>query len=98
MPSKVTIAADGAVTVEGPAKPTRDQLTARQLATVWNAVQAQHFFTLRSLNCAGALPDFASEFITVHTASRTRTVRVHGDCSRRFAAVYKTLKTAVGLR
>jgi hypothetical protein len=66
--------------------------------TVWDVVRTRRFFSLRSVNCAGALPDFAIEFITVHTATRTRTVRVHGDCSPRFKAIYRTLKAAVGLR
>ena len=40
----------------------------------------------------------ATEFATVPIATRSRMVRVHGDCSPRFAAIYKTLKAAVGLR
>jgi hypothetical protein len=97
-PATVRILPDGTVTVIGPPNPARSHLTKRQLASVWEVIQTQRFFSLRSANCSRALPDFATEFITVQTATRTRTVRVHGDCSPRFKAIYNTLKSAVGLR
>jgi hypothetical protein len=98
IPATVRIASDGTVTVKGPPKPERNHLTTVQLANVWKVIQARRFFSLRSVNCNSALPDFAVEFITVRTATRTKTVRVHGDCSARFKAIYETLKLAVGLR
>jgi hypothetical protein len=97
-PATVRILPDGTVTVLGPPNPAKSHLTKRQLANVWKVTQAQRFFSLRSVNCSRALPDFATEFISVRTATRTKTVRVHGDCSPRFKAIYKTLKSAVGLR
>jgi hypothetical protein len=98
IPATVRILSNGTVTVTGPPNPARSHLTTRQLANVWRVIQARRFFSLRSVNCSRALPDFATEFITVSTATRTKTVRVHGDCSARFKAIYKTLKSAVGLR
>jgi hypothetical protein len=98
MPATLTIAADGSVTVQGPPKPERRQLGPARLAALWKTVQTERFFSLSSVRCPKTLPDFATEFVTVHTAARTKTVRVHGGCSARFAAVFAALKNAVGLR
>jgi hypothetical protein len=98
MPATLTIAADGHVTVVGPPKPQRLQVSASRLAATWKVVVDERFFALRSVNCPKTLPDFATEFITVRTATRAKTVRVHGGCSSRFAAVYAALKSDVGLR
>ena len=62
------------------------------------AVVAQHFFSLpRSTSCPKTLPDFASRFVTVRMHGASRRVLVHGDCSRRFSAVYAALAKAVGI-
>jgi hypothetical protein len=58
----------------------------------------EHFFSLpRRVGCAGALPDFASSFVTVSTSAKTRTVTVHGDCSARFQKLLGALEAAVGI-
>ena len=99
MPFTVSIAADGSVRVAGPVRALEQKLTARQLATVAAVVQAQRFASLpAATRCAGTLPDIAADVITVKTGAGTKTVLVHGDCSRRFAAVYAALARAVGLR
>jgi hypothetical protein len=97
-PFTVTIAADGSVSANGPAQSRKDKVAAADLARVTRAVVAQRFFSLpRSTSCPQALPDFASRFVTVHMHGASRRVLVHGDCSRRFSAVYAALARAVGI-
>ena len=50
-----------------------------------------------TIRCSGALPDFASTFVTVRRAGTADTVLVHGDCSRGFATLYDALARAVGI-
>jgi hypothetical protein len=97
-PFTVTIASNGSTTAAGPARPLKSRVSALELARLSRLVTTQRFFTLpRSTRCPGTLPDFASEFITVHRGALTRRVVVHGDCSPRFTRTYAALTRAVGL-
>ena len=98
-PFTVTIAADGTVRARGPVRPSKQRLSARQLVSLLAVLKAERFSSLPgATHCSGALPDFASNFVTVRTGAATKTVFVRGDCSSRFEAVYKALSTAVGVR
>ena len=98
-PFTVTIARDGSVTTKGPVHPLRLRLSAPVLAHLTSVATAQHFFTLRRQTvCPGTLPDFAFSFVTVRTASASRTVLVRGDCRPAFTKVYAALSGAVGVR
>ena len=79
-------------------RPTRTTVGARTLASLARVVAEERFFSLpRVIACPGALPDFASDFVRVRTAARTRTVTVHGSCNTRFDKVRRALAAAVGL-
>jgi hypothetical protein len=98
-PFTVTIAADGMVHATGPVRAPKHRLSARELAGLLKVLKVERFSSLPGVTrCAGALPDFASDFVTVRTGAAKKTVLVRGDCSPRFAAVYKALSTAVGVR
>jgi hypothetical protein len=97
-PLTVEISASGAVTSTGPAQPKTAQLAAATRTRLATLVRTTHFFTLpRVTRCRDALPDFASLFVTVRTPSRSRTVLVHGDCSKPFTQLYHALANAVGV-
>lgn len=97
-PYTLTIGTGGAVTWTGPVRPTRTTVGARTLASLAQVIAGERFFSLpRVIDCPGALPDFASAFVRVRTAERTRTVTVHGSCSTRFNIVRRALAAAVGL-
>ena len=99
VPFTITIAASGAVAVTGPAHATKARLGTRAMAALAAAVRTQRFFSLpRVVSCSGALPDFASSFVTVRRRDTSRTVVVRGDCSARFTRVYTALAAAVGMR
>jgi hypothetical protein len=95
-PFTVTIATDGSVTATGPAQPLKRQITPRDFARLATLVATDHFFSLpRTVQCPGALPDFAFSYATVKTRLNSRTVRVRGDCSPRFNKIYAALSSAV---
>jgi hypothetical protein len=70
---------------------SRRQIPAAQVRRLRQEIQQAH---LTSRQCAGALPDFASQYIRVGP----RTVTVHGDCEPSFVRVWNDLAQAVGLR
>jgi hypothetical protein len=93
VPSNTRIAATGKVTVDGE---PRGRLTQAKLRALLAVAVAQQFFALpRQIQCPRTLPDLATLYVTVRTASRTRTVSMHGSCSKRFERVYAALSAAV---
>ena len=97
-PFTIKVDADGAVTSTGPARFARHRVSEATLETLLAVARREEFFTLpRRIQCPKALPDFASDVVTVRSAAATRTVLRHVGCSARFNAVYRALATAVGL-
>ncbi len=99
-PYSVTITSQGAITTVGPVhlRNPDKKLSQNALGGLVAVARHQGFFSLpRRIGCAGALPDFASAFITVSTVSRRRTVTVHGHCSGRFQKLYGALQAAAGI-
>jgi len=97
-PFTVGFAASGVVTSTGFVQPKTTQLSPATRTRLAKLVRTTRFFTLpHVIRCSGALPDFASLFVTVRTASQSTTVLVHGDCSKPFAQLYRALATAAGL-
>jgi hypothetical protein len=89
-----TLSTNGPVALRNPDK----KLSATALASLLKLATRERFFSLpRRISCAGALPDFASMFVTVSTATRTKTVAEHGGCSTRFEAVLTGLEVAAGV-
>ena len=97
-PFTVTISSSGAVRVTGPVEPRVKVLGPAARARLAALVETTRFSTLPlTTRCRGALPDEASNFVTVRSAGVTRTVLVHGDCSKRFSRLYDALAGAVGI-
>jgi hypothetical protein len=97
-PFTVTISSSGAVSAVGPVRPTATRVAPVTRARLTALVKTTHFDSLpRTTRCRGALPDFASSFVTVKSAGSSRTVLVHGDCSAGFSALYRALAKAVGI-
>lgn len=96
-PFTVTINADGTLEHLGPvrlAKPDL-QLSQARLAGLLRYANEQRFWTLpRRTTCGNSLPDFAAPFITIRTATKTRTVSVRGGCKPRFTRLFRTLSSA----
>jgi hypothetical protein len=96
-PFTVAINTDGTLSQSGDvrlAKPDT-RLSQARIAGLLRYARTQRFWSLpRHTFCRGSLPDFASSFITIHTASKTRTVSVRGGCKPRFTRIYRTLSTA----
>ncbi len=97
-PFTVTISASGAVSSAGPVTPKRTGVGPAARARLAGLVRTTRFYGLpHTTRCSGALPDFASNFVTIRSAGTARTVLVHGDCSKRFATLYDALSAAVGV-
>ena len=97
-PFTVTISSSGAVSVTGPVKPKVATVGPAARARLTGLVGTTRFAALPpTIRCSGALPDFASTFVTVRRAGTADTVLVHGDCSRGFATLYDALARAVGI-
>jgi len=96
-PFSVTINADGTLEHTGPvhlAKPDT-RLTQARLAGLLRYARAQHFWSLPTrTSCSRSLPDFASPYVTIHSAGKTRTVTVRGGCRPRFTRIYRALSAA----
>jgi hypothetical protein len=93
-PYTVAIAADGRVTVSGPARVGRTRLTRTQIGVLAKLASDVRFATLpRTTDCSGTLPDVAATFVRVGG----RTVRVHGDCVPRYTRLWKALAGTVKL-
>jgi hypothetical protein len=97
-PFTVTISSSGAVSAVGPVRPTVTRVGSATRARLAALVKTARFYSLpRTTRCRGALPDFASSFVTVRSATSSRTVLVHGDCSAGFSALYRALAKAIGV-
>ena len=95
-PFTVTIQTDGTVDHTGDVRLAHPgtQLSSARLAALLRLARTQRFWTLpRRTLCPGALPDFASLYVTIHTGT-TRTVIVRGGCKPRFARIYRALAAA----
>jgi hypothetical protein len=58
---------------------------------------AEGFFTMQSVQCAGTLPDIASQYITIHTGGGAKTLTVHGGCNDNFNQLFSLLKNAAAI-
>jgi len=99
-PYTVNIGSTGKISAVGPITLRNEdkRLATTALTRLLGLAVKERFFALpRRVTCAGSLPDFASMFVTVSTATRTRTVVVRGSCSARFEAVLSALQTAAGV-
>lgn len=97
-PFTVTISSTGTVTATGPVNPKVTTVGPAARARLTRLVETTRFAALpATIHCNGALPDFASNFVTVRRAGTTDTVFLHGDCSKRFATLYNALAKAVGI-
>ena len=100
-PFTVQIRTDGTLESEGDVKLAKPQtrLTQARLAALLNYARRQHFWSLATRTfCAGSLPDFATNFVTIHAAGKTRTVRVRGGCVPRFTRIYDALSAAATVK
>ena len=85
--------------VDNLANPSNNEImpgtTQARLAGLLRLARTHRFSALphRTL-CHDSLPDFASLYVTIHTAGTTRTVIVRGGCKPRFTRVYRALAAA----
>lgn len=93
VPYAITIAPDGKVTAAGnpPVKPPTS-LTSAQVGKLSGLVR-DGIGKLKSLQCAHALPDEATYFIT----ALGKTVSVHGTCKPDFTKLLDALTNELGL-
>ena len=100
-PFRVAIGADGTVAHSGPVRLANPnvRLSKARLGALLRYARTQRFWSLRRRTlCRDALPDVASLFVTIHTAARTRTVTVRGECSTRFSRIYRALAAATTVK
>ena len=100
VPFRVAIRADGTLERSGPVRLAhpKARLSAQRLAGLVRFAGTQRFWSLpHTIRCRGSLPDYASLFVTIRTAEKTRTVMVRGGCNARFSHVYTGLATAAGV-
>jgi hypothetical protein len=98
-PFTVSIAANGAVTVVGPVRTTRTQISPAAMTRLSAVFRAARFSGLpATTRCAGELPDIAADVVTTKSGAVSKTVLVHGECSQRFTTVLTALMHAVGLK
>src|SRR5436853_5448945 len=79
VPFRVEIRADRTLERSGPVRLAHPdaRLSAQRLAGLVGFARTQRFWSLpRTIRCRGSLPDFASLFVTIRTAEKTRTVMV----------------------
>lgn len=96
-PFTVEIRANGTIRRSGHVRLAHPhiRLSHARLAALLRQAQAEGFWSLpRRTLCRGSLPDFASLYVTIHTAAGRRRVVVRGDCSSRFSRVYRSLSRA----
>jgi hypothetical protein len=99
LPWSIAIDGDGAITAEGWLKPGSPRLTNPRdtLSALAKLADAERFWSMPTLtNCTGALPDIATQYITITSTSGTRTVSVHGGCVASFNQLAAALQNAVG--
>jgi hypothetical protein len=96
-PYTVQIKTDGTLGSSGDvklAKP-RTRLSQARLAALLRYARTQHFWSLAPRTfCRGSLPDFASTYVTIHSAGKTRTVSVRGGCRPRLTHLFRALSAA----
>ena len=100
VPFRVEIRSDGTLERSGPVRLAHPdaRLSAHRLAGLVRFARTQRFWSLPpTVRCRGSLPDFASLFVTIRTAGKTRTVMVRGGCNARFSRVYTGLATAAAV-
>jgi len=90
VPYRVTIQPNGSVRVSRGWR-VRKQILPRQVRRLRGEIQNAH---LKTRMCAGALPDFATNYIRLGA----RTFKLHGQCEPRFTHVFSDLLAAVRLR
>ena len=96
-PFRIAIRLNGTIAHSGPVRLARPhvRLSKAKLAALLRYARTQRFWSLRRRTlCRVSLPDVASLYVTIHTGTRTRTVTVRGDCSPRFARIYRALASA----
>jgi hypothetical protein len=100
-PFTVAIRGDGRVTRSGAVRLAhpRVRLSRTKLRALLATAGADGFWSLpRRTMCADALPDVASFYVTIHTASRTRRVSVRGGCKPGFTRIYRALAAAATVK
>ncbi len=97
----LAIATDGKVTATGRVElaDPRHRVPAGTLRSLVDLAYAVRFSSLpASIRCPGALPDVATDFVTVRNALGATTVREHGSCNPRFRTLYGALVRAAAVR
>jgi hypothetical protein len=96
-PFRVQIQSDGTIDHSGPvrfAKPGT-RLSQARLGALLRYARTQRFWSLPPQTfCGDSLPDFASLYVTISSAGKTRTVSVRGGCKPRFSQIYRALASA----
>jgi len=96
-PYSVTIARDGHASATGSAQPAAT-VSLDALAGLLTLARAERFFAMpHVVACQGALPDFASFYITITTPGGTRSVTVHGGCNAAFTQLYAVVSAVGGV-
>jgi hypothetical protein len=100
VPFTATISRRGEVRfAQGDRRSKRAPLSIAAVNRLVALAKAERFDALpASITCAGVLPDVGTEFITVRTATRSKTVRERGGCNRRFEKLYARLNAAIAQR
>lgn len=99
-PFSVQIQSNGMIDHTGPvrfAKPGT-RLSQARLAALLRYARTQRFWSLPPRTfCGDSLPDFASLYVTISSAGKTRTVSVRGGCKPRFSRIYRALASAANV-
>jgi len=96
-PYTVTIYDNGTLDSTGPVRLANPDthLSQARVAALLRYARTQLFWTLpKQRICPASLPDFAAQFVTIQTPTKTRTVRVRGGCSVRFTRLFRALSSA----
>jgi len=96
-PYTVQIKSDGTLQSTGSVRLAKPQtrLSQARLAALVRSARTQHFWSLPSRTfCRTSLPDFASLYVTINAAGKTRTVSVRGGCRPRFTRLFRALAAA----
>jgi len=96
-PLTVTIDATGLVTATTGTATSPPHLTTDALDGLLTLARAEGFFALPSRIVGHGLPDVAGRFITIHTATTTKTVHVRFAPNAAFDQLYAVLAAASGV-
>jgi hypothetical protein len=98
-PYSVTISTDGTVTARGPVSTTTRHLSdpTDVLAGLMKLARAERFFAMPGQIVGHGLPDVSGRFITIHTASATKTVHVRFVRDAAFDQLYAVLMAVAGV-